>query len=476
MRYVHRKTATLLILFSAVVGIFTILLILFTVLGETHTKSQTYATLSDSDIQGKLTRNFEQNADELMELIKEGRFAEVEAFIDYVIRNELITRDGIRYFRALLGYWFYSLERPSPLPVEIIPSLNKWIKIHPQNAIPYIMRGALYVAYAWEGDNWAIYPSIIEWWGFHKRMKKAYSDFLKASKLDPLNPYATRQLLRIYMHISDNRELMETFFQNTVSLDPNFFWAYRSKLEQLMPKWGGSLSAVFQFAQETEKNAPPKTLLPLILVLAHKEAAARSGNKKEYYADTMVWGDIERIYKRVIGDFPQSGRWKTEFGYIAYDAGKFELAKQYLTAAFESDPYNLKTCFAIAWLYQTEEQWELQEQYAKSLTELYPQYALGYSFLGYALGQQKKYQKAVESYTAAIELTPLVSRNWSSRGFYYNWLEKFEDAVADCTKAIKLDESNAFAYKQRGYAYNRQGKNQKAEVDHKMYEKLTKDY
>ncbi len=433
-----------------------------------------YATLTDEEIQDKLTQKYEQNADALLLMIKQHQFEKVDSFFGHVVKQDYITRDGIRYLTAVLGHWFFKSERVAPFPLHILKDLNVWIGQHQNSAIAYIIRGSFYISYAWEarGGGWAKNVKAEAWTKFYERLNYAQTDLDKAHELDPQNPHAARQIMKFNQVISNSSQKGELLFEQIIGRAPTFYFAYRSKLENLMPKWGGSWEALFQFARETEKNAPPRTLLPFILVKAHEEAAARSGNKKEYYSDLATWNDISRVYKRILGDFPDSERLKTEFGNVAYDAGKIELAKSYWMSAADADPYCLKTFQAVISMHEKEKQFELTEYYAMTLVGLYPQYAKGHSWLGYALLKQERYEEAIDSYSNAIQYNNKKARYWNNRGICNNKLQNYEDAIEDCTKAIELDDNYRWAYKQRAYANKKLGNTKASKSDYRKYEKL----
>ncbi len=425
-------------------------------------------------IKKKLILKYEQNADALLLMIKQHQFEKVDSFFGYVVKNDHITRDGQRYLTAILGHWFYSLERVAPFPEDLLAVLNTWIDRYPSSAIAHIIRGAFYISHAWEarGGGWSKDVKPEAWSIFNKRLNKAQTDLDRAHELDPQSPHAPRQMMRFNKQIGGSAEKQELLFQQVISRAPTFYYAYRSELEALMPKWGGTWEAMFAFARQTEKQAPPNTLLPLILAKAHLEAAVRSGNKKEYYRDTAVWNDISRVYKRIIADFPDSERWKTEFGDFANAAGKKKLAKRYRKLASTNDPYYFKTLQGLSALYKKEKNWELSEKYARKLVQLYPQYVQGHSSLGWALYKQKRFQEAIESYNLAIQLDFEKAHYWALRGYCYHKIQNYTQAINDCTKAIKLDPNYRWAYKYRAYAHDKMGNIEAGDDDYYIYEEL----
>jgi tetratricopeptide (TPR) repeat protein len=431
---------------------------------------------TDYQLRKNLSRPFELNAEKYMTLIMQDQFGEVEDFLSYVTKHDLTTRDGIRYLPAMLGFWFNNGELPVPFPENVLPHLDKWVETSPDNPLAYITRGTFYIDYAWHarGHGWAKDVNPNDWKKFRARMASAEDDLLKAYEIDHQNPHSTRQLMRVKLTHYQSPEVQEGLFLQAIAISPASYGVQKTKLQNLMPKWGGSWEAMFQFAIETAKNAPPKTLLPLILVHAHEEAAARSGDKKHYFSNQTIWNDVQRIYLKIISDFPDSERWKTEFGLLCHYAGRNALARQYWKMAVESEPvYYYKTYRYAAWTYQKEKNWALEETYARKLATMYPNYARGHALLGYALIQQKRYQESLRCYTTATDLDPDNPSYWGNRCYLDNRFEDFEQAVQDCSIAIDLDENYAYGYKQRRVAYERLGHPQLAKADHQAYDKLT---
>lgn len=77
----------------------------------------------------------------------------------------------------------------------------------------------------------------------------------------------------------------------------------------------------------------------------------------------------------------------------------------------------------------------------------------------YDLGQ---YEKAVESYSAAIDMQPNTAYFYNDRGCAYSNLKEYSKAISDFDKAIKLNPKFVEAYSNRGDAYESLGEYDKA--------------
>ncbi|KAF9585093.1 hypothetical protein BGW38_003936 [Lunasporangiospora selenospora] len=67
-----------------------------------------------------------------------------------------------------------------------------------------------------------------------------------------------------------------------------------------------------------------------------------------------------------------------------------------------------------------------------------------------ALFASKKYEEAIEKYTAAIELNPNVAPYYANRAFAHTKLEAYGSAILDGDKAIEVDPKYAKGYYRRG--------------------------
>lgn len=436
---------------------------------------------SKSGIAAMLDQPYEKNAVELMKWLNDKQFNEVEAFINHVIDEGLVTRDGHRYFRAILEEWFFASEllefdRPYPVPQEILPLLDLWVEQHPDSDIAYTARGVYYIERAWEirRRGYADTVKKKQWEPFKELHRLAKSDLEKAYALNPSNPHPPRQLIRVQraMDASD-RQTTDRYFNQAVATAPAFYWAYRAKLENMMPKWGGSWDEMFRFAAKTAGSSPPKTLLPHIYAYALEEVGKRSGDAEKFYSRPDVWETLDKIYSQIISDFPRSARWRVLFAKTAWTAGKTDKAMQLLDDAEKIDPSNYRICEYKAMAAEEQHDWQSEEKYARRLVQACPAFAKSYAMLGFALLQQGQYGEAVDIISKAIDLDPNNPASWANRCCCYNHLSSFEKAVADCTSAIQLNDKHPFAYHQRADAYRHLGNEMAAEKDIQSIKKLT---
>ena len=266
-------------------------------------------------------------------------------------------------------------------------------------------------------------------------------------------------------------EKTEVFFKRATEDYPNFFWAYRSKLENMMPKWGGNWDSMFSFATMVSEDTKPKTLLPLIFAYALEEAANRSPNKRKFLNQPNVWNTFEQIYNRIIRDFPESSLWRVRFAQIAYVADKEDLALKLLETAQKIDPTFFRTYEEKVRFYKNHKRFDMMGKNASTLIKLVPKYDYGHSSLAFSQMKRENFMEAISNYSIAIELNP--TKKW----YYYkcfclNQIGEFRKAIKECNKSIELNNSFSKAYYQRGYAYEKLNENKKSKADYKKYNLL----
>ena len=431
-----------------------------------------------------LDRKYEVNADEVMAWIKEGRYEDADAFIDYVVRNDSVTRDGIRYFRAMLEHWLTAREVGEfiylpPVPQDLLPHIEKWIAHNPDSASAHIACGVYHIERAWEirGGEIARKVNKESWKPFREHNVIAKQELETAYGLDPDNPHSSRQLMRVQRALdSKDKKATETYFRRATQNHPTFYWAYMSKLTNIKPKWGGDWKTMFAFADETARNAPPKTLLPLVLSSAIVEAAVRSNDQESYLTNKNVWNTLEGIYEQIIEDYPQSSRWKVRFAQVAIYAGLLDKAETYLNLAEKTDPEDGRIYILKGYIADRRNDMAQLERNARLVIKYFPQHPGAYNKLGESLYRQQRLDEAVAVYSRLIELRPDASHGWGMRCTLHKRLEDYPNMVVDCSKAIELNPDHYFSYKLRGFAYEQLGDQKAAEADYEKYDELFKAY
>ncbi len=135
-----------------------------------------------------------------------------------------------------------------------------------------MLLGWIAVDMAWESrtDGWANEVSEEQWAGFEANLARARGHLERAHAMHPELPYAAAQMVTVAMGEGGegNRDA-RFWFDQAVRAEFDNKWAYSAYARSLLPRWGGSLEAMRDFALECyatgrfDTNAPFHALLVL---------------------------------------------------------------------------------------------------------------------------------------------------------------------------------------------------------------------
>ena len=99
-----------------------------------------------------------------------------------------------------------------------------------------------------------------------------------------------------------------------------------------------------------------------------------------------------------------------------------------------------------------------------------------YDNMGYAYGELKEYQKAIDAYKAAIKIKPDKHETYYNMGNAYRKLKKYQKAIDAYKKVIKIDPDDYKAHNNMGDAYLKLKEYQEAIGAYKEVIKITSDF
>lgn len=136
--------------------------------------------------------------------------------------------------------------------------LEIWRKKHPDNQESLICLAEAYRAYAWvaRGTGFAITVTPEGWRLMHQRMAKAIEAAEAASKVGPQDCRTWATLLAMGNGASLGKEIMASYFNKVLELNPYYYPAYASYLNYLKPKWFGSSTEVHSFIDSHAERFP----------------------------------------------------------------------------------------------------------------------------------------------------------------------------------------------------------------------------
>ncbi len=165
-------------------------------------------------------------------------------------------------------------------------------------------------------------------------------------------------------------------------------------------------------------------------------------------------------------------------GEALYKAGKYEAAVKDLRQAAKispewEDPHYV-LALSLTELGQLNEAIDEFKQVVKLAIKDEPK-ILSYYNMGNAYADLGQYEKAIESYQAAIKLKADLSKPHNNLGLAYAASGRLEDALAEFKQAVQLRPEYAEAHYNLGVAHWQMGNKHEAQEQQKILEKLNRE-
>ncbi|WP_316524432.1 hypothetical protein [Kitasatospora brasiliensis] len=220
-----------------------------------------------------------------------------------------------------------------------VPRVEQWtsraLADTPDDTLLLLLSGARHVQWGWEArtGGWAKDVTEERWKLFHKRLDIAEEQLLEVAEREPSWHAPWSFLQRSALGASLGPEVAACRFEAAVRRAPGIVGPYRTRLQQLSAKWGGSHEEMHEFARATMLAAPEGSQLGELVALAHLEhwLALPEGEDGAYLTSpAVVAGLQEAAFRSVLHpDFIPVRGWQRSFNAFAM---AFSLADQPKTA------------------------------------------------------------------------------------------------------------------------------------------------
>lgn len=386
------------------------------------------------------------------------RYKEAEVAINQAI--ELSPRAVFYFARAFIPFIQDQLQLA-------FADYNQGIKINPEYAPNYLMRGIIYQA--------------------QNKSEQALADFNRAIEIDPQNSDAYNvRGLKIYSARKD-WDLALADFNRAIKINPQNSTAYlnRGLLYQNQNKWELALADYNKVIEIEPQNAEgyySRSVLyfaqqELELALADINRAIELGTEEPsayfYRANIYVvrnqWDLALADYNRAIKINSQQYQFSpisrkslvlvySARGSLYKNQQQWELALADFNKAIELDPKSGSAYIDRASLYMKQQQWKLALADFNRAIEIDPQNANAYLIRAEFYQQQKQWELALADFNQVIKTNPQNVNAYLNRAKFYQQQKQWELALADVNKAIELNPQNLLAYVNRGSLYTDQQK------------------
>ena len=310
--------------------------------------------------------------------------------------------------------------------------LNEWCSENPKSHIPWLVRGAFYVDYAWHirGGGWAKDVQKEAWQKFHALLEEARANLEESYRLNPSDPNSSCYLLIVARGLSYPREKMEEYFRNAISASLWHFGAHCHKLYYLMPKWHGTPKEMYDFTMQCLKFADEHPYMGLVAVVALNEIHDRSSEKENYLGRNDVWPIVERVYNNFFEKYPENIRRRFNYAYHAYKAKKYDVA----TKQFE--------IIGDRWIGNSP--WKSLELFNNCRAYAYAAY-----------GATLPPDQAVTYLRRSLELNPAEKASYFNLGTFAAKMGQYEEAKTAFLKATEFDPSDTEAHLRLSWIYGK---------------------
>ena len=179
--------------------------------------------------------------------------------------------------------------------------LGRWVKVAPEAALPYLVRGDHSIYYAWEARGSAWQPAEGSDSLFEARLRAAEGDLLRAAELDQTDPTPSCLLLRSGRGLGIELDEKWRRFHWLLEREPAHRRGHSEMLRALTAKWGGSHDAMFSFARDVADRSAGGSPLHTLIAEAHVErwlVADTEDGDATYWHRPEVIDDVHAAARR----------------------------------------------------------------------------------------------------------------------------------------------------------------------------------
>jgi hypothetical protein len=150
---------------------------------------------------------------------------------------------------------------------------------------------------AWEsrGSGWANSVTPEGWKGFYEHLGKARDYYAAALKLQPTYPEPAANMVTVAMGAGDRlNEDPRKWFDRAVAAQIDFEPAYRTYLNAILPRWGGSVRMMYSLGLECLATERYDTMVPWKYVTT-LENIAYDQNTPDFWREPTVYENVRKV-------------------------------------------------------------------------------------------------------------------------------------------------------------------------------------
>jgi hypothetical protein len=229
------------------------------------------------------------------------------------------------YFHAFWNFWIDN-QRPEQLDALIaaldeIDGIDPWLRS--------MIDGVNHIRLAWQarGDGWAQTVSKENSQIFRRELSLAEERLTAAHELQPHFPEAAAQMIRVRMAVPGPGTERE-WFDRAVAAQFDYLPAYNWLLKALLPRWGGSHRALYDFGLECLQTQRFETRVPSRFAYAlHLISEDLEDQRWEIYRREGIYPLLQQYFLNTLNEPAMRYRHRSEkshYALVAWAAGAFE--------------------------------------------------------------------------------------------------------------------------------------------------------
>ncbi len=369
---------------------------------------------------------------ELLKLLKERNYARLETIlVNYQADYE---KDFDYQKEDVVDYVYFTFYTSDP---SIEKNLNEWVNKMPKSYSALMARGAYYSHLAWlsRGSKYIDKTMSTQIKEMKKFFAKSKNDIQDAVQINPKIVVGYSYLISIGMALGE-REFINDTLNRGLRINPHSYVVRTQYIRSLIPKWGGSIEEMKQFANESQKyieKDPRLKSLHSYVLEAEGELLKKAGDEtaadKKYSEALTFYGKSsypfqsgkkfyrKKQYDNALADFNKSLEIRPLQGGVLehraktyYKLGRLDEALKDINLSLELDP--------------------LEPDYLIVRAEIYR--------------KLKRYNDAEKDYQNALIYGKYDAKVWREKGEYqYYDLKNYKWAADDLRMATSLNPENA---------------------------------
>lgn len=392
-----------------------------------------------------------------------GNFAEADRIMQDALSESRVVGFAFLPFDEVV----YQLQPKGALPAFI--GLDNWVTSDKASPFPYLARAQFLIQTGWatRGNGFVNDTPAQSMKFFETNLNNAMADLVQSIKLNNAIPTSFERLLEVMRALGADEITYSTIFDEAVKKWPDCYPLFKERFRRLTSKWGGSITQLHTFVDDTLKHVSGDSPLRLLqqdlyfsLFLDMKANCGGNGDGvaacQKAVDELLTSKEMENTYKDATGSLERAH--PVEFNNIMMNtySSDFLVASPYTKHALDWErevlgENNYAVDFGYGHYYYSgmHSHEDAFRYYNKALSEVEAysfsneddkKVALAkiYGVMADETFEEGNFEEAVGFADKSIAQDNTVPLYYTQRCQAYFKLKKYEMALKDCNEALSL--------------------------------------